>query len=195
MRGGLLALALAVLVGACGPATQTSGSYSFEGSLQGWTPGSLDVFAPATPPGWSIGASNERSFAGAWSARLFLDNQTGAGKIWISRIYRLLPNRSYDVHVEFALGTSDPDGASAFRVLAGAAASLPATGDDAISFARDVTANGGSIGVAWLFKQYDSVAATDKSGELTALVGIWGTAGGTRTYYFDTLAVEFTERP
>ena len=29
---------------------------------------------------------------------------------------------------------------------------------------RDDTANGGSTGVAWLFKQYDSVAATDKSG-------------------------------
>jgi hypothetical protein len=193
MRGGLLALAF--LVGACGPATQTSGSYSFEGSLQGWTPGSLDVGVSTPVPGWSISASSERSFAGSWSARVFLDNQTEAGKIWISRTYRLLPNRSYDVHVELALGTSDPDGTSAFRVLAGAAPSLPATGDDAISLARDDTANGGSTDVAWLFKQYDSVAATDKSGQLTAVVGIWGTAGGARTYYFDTLAVEFTERP
>jgi hypothetical protein len=192
MRAGLVALA--VLVGACGPATQTSGSYSFEGSLQGWTAGSLDVGA-STAPGWSISASSERSFAGGWSARLFLDNQSEAGKIWISRTYRVLPNRRYDVHVEFALGTADADRASAFRVLAGAAPSLPTTGDDAISLARDDTANGGSTGVAWLFKQYDSVAATDKSGVLTAVVGIWGTAAGARTYYLDTLAVEFTERP
>src|SRR6267154_2247901 len=193
MRGGLLALA--VLSWACGPPTQTSGSYSFEGSLQGWTPGALDVSASATPPGWSISASSEQSFTGAWAARLFLDNQSEAGKIWISRTYRLLPNRSYDVHVEFALGTSDADRASAFRILAGAAPSLPTTADDAISLARDDTANGGSTGVAWLFKQYDSVAATDKSGVLTAVVGIWGTAAGARTYYFDALAVEFTERP
>jgi hypothetical protein len=153
----------------------------------------VGVSTPA--PGWSISASSERSFAGSWSARVFLDNQTEGGKIWISRTYRLLPNRSYDVHVELALGTSDSDAASAFRILAGAAPSLPATGDDAISLARDDTANGGSTGVAWLLKRYDSVAATDKSGQLTAVVGIWGIATGARTYYFDALAVEFTERP
>jgi hypothetical protein len=193
MRAG--SLALCVLLGACGPPTQTAGSYSFEGSLQGWNPGALDVGASGAPPGWSIVASSERSFAGAWSARVFLDNQTDAGKIWLSRTYRLLPSRNYDVHVEFALGTSDADPAGAFHVLAGAAPSLPANGDDAISFARDDTANGGSTSVVWLLKQYDSVVATDASGELTAVVGIWGTSASTRTYYFDALALVFTERP
>jgi hypothetical protein len=155
----------------------------------------VDVAASGTPPGWSIVASREQSFAGTWSACASLDNQSNAGKIWISRSYRLLPLRSYDVHVEFALGTSDPDPAGAFRILAGAAPSLPANGDDAISLARDDTANGGSTSVAWLLKQYDSVVATDKSGELIAVVGIWGTSAGTRRYYLDALAVEFTERP
>src|SRR5438067_686060 len=193
MRAGCFALCL--LLGACGPATQTSAIYSFEGSLQGWTPAALDVTASGTPPGWSISASTDQSFAGAWSARIFLDNETDAGKVWLSRTYRLLPSRAYDVHVEFALGTSDADPAGAFRILAGAAPSVPSNGDDAISLARGDTANGGSAGVLWLLKQYDSVATTDKSGELTAVVGIWGPSGGTRTYYFDALAVEFTERP
>jgi hypothetical protein len=187
--------ALCVLLGACGPPTQTSGSYSFEGSLQGWTPAAVDIAASAMATDWSIAASTERSFAGTWSARVFLDNETDAGKVWISRTWRLLPARSYDVHVEFALGTSDPDAAGAFRVLAGAVPSLPANGDDAISLARDDTANGGATGLTWVFRQYDSVAATDKTGELTAVVGVWGTTAATKTYYFDTLAVEFTERP
>ena len=73
--------------------------------------------------------------------------------------------------------------------------SLPANGDEAISLARDDTANGGSTSVEWLFKRYDSAVETDRRGELTTVVGIWGTSGGTRTYYLDTLAVEFTERP
>jgi len=193
MRAG--SLAICVLVGACGPPTQTSGSYSFEGSLQGWTPAAVDVAAPGSPLDWSVSPSTERSFAGIWSARLFLVNDTGTAKVWISRNYRLSPFRSYDVHVEFALGTSDPDPASAFRILAGVTQSLPANGDEAIALARDDTSNGGSANVTWLSKQYDSIASTDASGALTAVIGIWGTAGGTRTYYFDAVAVEFTERP
>ncbi|TMA14840.1 MAG: hypothetical protein E6J85_20745 [Deltaproteobacteria bacterium] len=188
-------MALCVLLGACGPPTQTSGSYSFEGSLQGWTPAALDV-APAAPAGgWSIIASTDQSYAGVWSARVFLDNETDAGKVWIARTWRLAPFRSYDLHIEFALGTSDADPAGSFRILAGAATTLPANGDEAISLARDDTANGGSTSVEWLFKRYDSVVETDRTGELTTVVGIWGTSGGTRTYYLDTLAVEFTERP
>jgi len=187
--------AVCVLLGACGPPTQTSASYSFEGSLQGWAPAALDVGTSGVPAGWSVIASTERSFAGTWSARVFLDNETDAGKVWISRAYRLLPSRSYTVLVEFALGTSDAGPAGPFRILAGAARSLPANADDAVSLARDDTANGGAPGVAWVLKQYQSVATTDESGVLTAVVGIWGTSGGARTYYFDALAVEFTERP
>ena len=188
-------LAICVFLGACGPPTQTSGSYSFEGSLQGWTPAAIDVAAPGSLLDWSVSPSTERSFGGVWSARIFLVNDTDDGKVWISRTYRLLPSRNYDVHVEFALGTSDADPASAFRVLAGVARSVPANGDEAISLARDDTANGGSPAVTWVFKQYDSTVSTDATGALTAVIGIWGTTSGTRTYYFDAVAIEFTERP
>jgi len=193
MRAGCLAVC--VLLGGCGPATQTSGSYSFEGSLQGWAPAAVDVAAPDAPLDWSVSASTERSFDGTWSARMFVVNDTDAAKVWISRTYRLSPSRNYDVHVEFALGSSDPDPASAFRILAGVAKTLPANGDEAISLARENTANGGASTVTWLLKQYDSTASTDASGTLTAVIGVWGTASGTRTYYFDAVAVEFTERP
>src|SRR3954452_5045794 len=101
MREGCLAIC--AFLGACGPRTQTSGSYSFEGSLQGWTPGAIDVAAPGSLLDWSVSPSTERSFDGVWSARLFLVNDTDAGKVWISRTYKLSPSRSYDVHVEFAL--------------------------------------------------------------------------------------------
>jgi hypothetical protein len=188
-------LAICVSLAACGPPTQTSGSYSFEGSLQGWIPAAVDLGADGAPLDWSVTPATDRSFAGAWSARFFLVNETDAGKVWISRTYRLSPSRSYDVHVEFALGSSDADPASAFRILAGVARSPPASGDDAISLAQGDTANGGSAGVTWTLKQYDSIASTDANGVLTAVIGIWGTAAGTRTYYFDAVGVEFTERP
>src|SRR5438477_12405278 len=93
-------MALCVLLGACGPPTQTSGSYSFEGSLQGWTPAALDV-APADPAGgWSIIASTDQSYAGVWSARVFLDNETDAGMVWIVRSWRLDDLRRYGMRFE-----------------------------------------------------------------------------------------------
>src|SRR5436305_1918226 len=112
-------LAICAFLAACGPPTQTSGSYSFEGSLQGWTPAAVDVAPPGSLLDWSVSPSTERSFAGGWSARVFFVNDTDAGKVWISRTYRLAPSRQYDVHMEFALGTSDADPRSAFRILAG----------------------------------------------------------------------------
>jgi hypothetical protein len=193
MRAGLLALC--GLLGACGAPTHTSGSYSFEGSLQGWNAGAADVTVDEIPLDWSVAATKERSFDGTWSARIFVDNRSEAAKVWLSRTYQLRPLRSYDVHVEFALGTSDPGPAGAFRILAGAEPSIPANGDDAISLARDDTGNGGAAGVAWVLKTYDSIATTGPSGDLTAVVGIWGTFEVTRTYYLDSLAVQFTERP
>jgi len=195
MRAGRLAICILLGAGACGPPTQTSGSYSFEGSLQGWTPAAVDVAPPGSPLDWSVSPSTERSFAGNWSARMFVDNDTGTAKVWISRNYRLAPSRNYDVHIEFALGTPDPDPGSAFRILAGVAKSVPANGDEALALAREDTANGGASQVTWLSKQYDSVASTDASGTLTAVIGVWGTASGTRAYYLDAVAIEFTERP
>jgi hypothetical protein len=193
MRTGLLALC--GLLGACGAPTHTSGSYSFEGSLQGWNAGAADVTVAGMPLDWSVAATNERSFDGRWSARIFVDNRSDAGKVWLSRTYKLLPSRNYDVHVEFVLGSADTGPVGAFRILAGAEPSIPANGDDAISLARDDTANGGAAGVAWVAKSYDSIATTGPTGDLTALVGIWGTFAVARTYYLDSLAVQFTERP
>src|SRR5205823_5683164 len=132
---------------------------------------------------------------GAWSARIFLDNRSDAGKVWLARTYPLVPLRAYDVHVEFALGTADAGPIGAFRVLAGAAPSVPANGDEAVALARDDTGNGGETEVAWRLRSYDSVAAAGPSGELTAVVGVWGTFEAQRTYYLDSLAIEFTERP
>ena len=179
---------------ACGPGTQTSGSYSFEGSLQGWRAGAVDVAPSATPDGWSIAATSDAAFEGAWSARFFLDNRGGRAKVFLSRPYALKPFQAYDVHLEFALGTSDGDPAAAFRVLAGAAQFPPANGDAAIFLAQDDTGSAGTTRLSWVPKSYDAFATTGPSGEMSAVVGIWGTSEATRTYYLDALAVVFTER-
>ena len=191
MRAGFLALC--VLAAACGPGRQTSGSYSFEGSLQGWRAGAIDAAADA-PGGWSIAAASDEAFDGAWSARFFVDNQSGSTKMFLSRAYALKPFQAYDVHFEFALGTSDGDRAAAFRVLAGAARSPPENGDAAISLVQDDTGSAGGSGLSWVVKSYDTFATTGPEGDLSAIVGIWATSEATRTYYLDALAVVFTER-
>src|SRR4051812_11542234 len=128
MRTGLLALC--GLLGACGAPTHTSGSYSFEGSLQGWNAGAADVTVAGMPLDWSVAATNERSFDGRWSARIFVDNRSAAARVWLPRTYKPLPPRSYDVHGDFVRGRGDPGPAGAFLILAGAEPSIPANGDD-----------------------------------------------------------------
>src|SRR3954467_15571114 len=103
MRTGLLALC--GLLGACGAPTHTSGSYSFEGSLQGWNAGAADVTVAGIPLDWSVAATDEWSFGGRWSACIFVDNRSDAAKVWMSRPCKRLPSRSYDVHVKVVPGS------------------------------------------------------------------------------------------
>src|SRR4051812_4881828 len=73
---------------ACGPPQQTA-FFSFEGSLQGWTPQGLGLASGGVEEPWSISADSTTPFDGASSARYSLDNQNGTGKIWLERNFSL----------------------------------------------------------------------------------------------------------
>jgi len=99
---------LAACLFACGPARQEIAFFSFEGSLQGWTPQGLDVTSGTGADAWSITSDPTTPYDAASSARFFLDNQTGTGKIWLERSFTLSSSGHHLAHLEFAaLGTRD----------------------------------------------------------------------------------------
>jgi len=104
LPGALLAACLA----ACGPPQERSAFFSFEGSLQGWVPQALDLRIGDQQEAWSITSDPTAPFDGASSARFFLENVNGAGKIWLERTFTLPSSGRRRAHIDFAaLGSSD----------------------------------------------------------------------------------------
>ena len=90
--GPLLA---AAFLGACaglpGPAPISDFS-SFEGSLEGWTARGIDLTVGGREVAWSIEPSTTTATHGTGSARLYLENFTDAGKIWLEKAFSVRPN-------------------------------------------------------------------------------------------------------
>src|SRR5438876_4079183 len=80
---------LAACLFACGPARQQSAFFSFEGSLQGWTPRGLGLESGGAQEAWTITTVPAVPYDGASSAKFFLDNANGTGKIWLERTFSL----------------------------------------------------------------------------------------------------------
>lgn len=105
-----------------------SATFSFENSLEGWTPKGTDLSSP--PIEWSIEPSQDRASDGAYSAKFVLNNLNDAGKIWLERPFTVQPNQSYHVTVQFSLGTQDFGLANLFRIIAGVRPTPAVTRDD-----------------------------------------------------------------
>jgi len=184
------ALAGALVLG-CGSGLERSAYFSFEGSLQGWTPQGTDLTIGSAIEAWSIEPSSDRAFEGSGSAKLFLDNQNAMGKVWLERTFPVTPGKRYRAHLELALGTADATGSG--RLIAGVLQAPPRSATDLTAAVREDTSNRGAQGYAWISKSYDVDAQIAETGSLTALIGVWGTSGTPRTYYLDTVAVVLIE--
>lgn len=189
-----------VLWSACGdgagpgeePRTET---FSFEGGLEGWSPDATDILVGEEPIDWSVTTTAEAATDGERSVRLTLDNLSDAGKVWIERRFELEPETSYDVRIEFDLGTSDFGSVNLWTVIAGASSRSPETAEDLESAFRDETGHGRDedLGLLWVGKCYDLAATTDPDGALHVMLGVWGTFEVTRTYYVDAVLITFTK--
>jgi hypothetical protein len=178
---------LAACLFACGPPRQTAFFFSFEGSLQGWTPQGLDVSSGAVADAWGITSDPTTPYDAASSARFFLDNQNGTGKIWLERTFNLSSSGHRVAHLDFAaLGTRDA--ISADRLIVGVLGAPPRNAD-ALQPALQAP---GIAGSTWTAHAYDF----DMTGSTaTVVIGISGAVTGPIVYHLDALTVLFTDAP
>ena len=178
---------LAACVAGCGaPHQQQSAFFSFEGSLQGWEPRGLDLQTAGRDETWNIASDRRFPYDGAYSARLFLDNVNGAGKIWLERTFTLSSSGRHSVHLDFAMRGSR-DGISADQLIAGVLLAPPRS-DDALSAALR---GPGVAGAAWTQRAYDLELDGDVA---TVVIGISGGSPGQIIYYLDAVTVAFADR-
>ena len=168
-----------------------SATFSFENSLEGWSPRGTDLNSP--PIEWSIEPSQDRAIDGTYSAKFFLNNLNDAGKIWLERPFAVAPNHSYHVKVQLSLGTQDFGQANLFTIIAGVR-TTPAVDRDDLTY-QDHTGNGedNDAGYKWVEKSYDFYLLSGADGTFYIDVGIWGTWETGRTYYIDNVRITITD--
>ena len=176
---------LAACLFACGPARQQSAFFSFEGSLQGWTPRGLDLESGGAEEAWTITTDPAVPYDGASSARFFLDNANGTGKIWLERTFSISTAGHHVVHLDFAVaGTRDA--ISVDQLIVGV---LPAPPRNADALQPAVQPPG-IAGSRWTPYAYDF--EMDGSAA-TVVIGISGTTPGRIVYHLDALTILFAD--
>jgi hypothetical protein len=193
--GPLLAV---TFLGACaglpGPAPISDFS-SFEGSLEGWTARGIDLTVGGREVAWSIEPSTTTATHGTGSARLYLENFTDAGKIWLEKAFSVRPNRLYRVAIEYDFATADFGDVNLWRLIAGALPEPPRTGEALRPAFRGDTGNGSNrdVGHVWLAKRQELEVRSGEGGVLHVVLGVWGTWETPRTYFLDRVRVTVTE--
>jgi len=104
----LLSIGAAALAAAgCGPTCRTDGAYtdtsSFEGSLDGWTPGNSQ--GPAGS--WTIEDSAEQAVCGSHAVKFEVTGDVHPADLWVEKMFTVPPATAYQVNLDADLGTED----------------------------------------------------------------------------------------
>lgn len=180
------ALLLFACLAACGPPKQQVSFFSFEGSLQGWTPRGFDLEAGGQQDDWLITSDPTTPFDGASSARFFLNNANGAGKIWLERSFTLSSPGRHGVHLDFAASGAS-DAVSPDRLIAGVLPAPPRNADEL----QPALQAPGIAGAQWTPHAYELEV---EGAAVTVVIGIAGATRGPIVYHLDALTVLFAER-
>lgn len=159
-------------------------AYSFDGSMEQWVTGGLDLGDPEDA--WNIGVATDVVSSGSGSVRLSLDNANGMGKIWIIRQFEVEAGREYDIEIH--LDVAAADAADPWRVLASAHTEPPVRAED---LSVQDAAGTGDGGYAWETRTYTVRGTADDEGTLYVLLGVWGTTPDARAYYLDNVRLVF----
>jgi hypothetical protein len=178
--------ALAACLCACGSPPQQSFFFSFEGSLQGWDPRGIDLAVGDQLEAWSITSDPAAPFDGDSSARFFLQNTNGTGKIWLERSFTLASSGRYRAHLDFAASAAS-DAGPPDRLIAGFLPSSPRNADQLQAALQP----DGITGVAWTPHSYD---VEIQGPAVTVVIGIVGASKGPRVDHLDAVTVAFTAR-
>jgi len=166
-------------------------SYPFTEEIRCWNERGIDLVVGGEEVDWAIEHTPELGYGTPGAARLYLDNSTDAGKIWMERSFKLEPNREYVVRIRYAFGTTDYSDINSWKIVTGVHRNPPRTHTD-LTFQGSTRHDAGSnAGLQWLEKEYSFKAETGERGRLYIAVGVWGTWETPRTYYVDDLQIEF----
>jgi hypothetical protein len=168
-------------------------SYSFEGNLQGWQPRAIDVDDGGAKADWSIAPSNGRADDGGFSALVFLDNLTDAGKVWVQKPFVVEPGRNYKVSVSYSFATKDFGTINLWRIITGVRTAPPEKAEDLTFQGETGHGSPSDIGYVWLDKSYDFDMQSGPDGLLYVFLGVWGTWETPRGYYFDRVTISIRE--
>jgi|GEM_PF-1566431 len=159
--------------------------YSFETGMQGWQSDGADLDNP--PVEWSIERSQYISSDGDYSVELYLNNLNDAGKIWVERVFRVLPDQPYSVDLKYDFASRDWGDINLWTIISGA---VPAGPDVAPVFQGNTGNNAEQdAGYVWLDKSYHFETMSNSDGEIMVMIGIWGTWETARTYYLDKVEI------
>ena len=192
-------LLLGIVTGGVGRADPAQAAtqffYSFEAGMQGWMPRATDVADEGCSAQWSVTRSSARATQGTQSLRFSLDNCTDAGKIWAQRTFVGTPGATYLVRMGLDFASADFGDFNNWMLVAGASPSAPGS-DDLIANARGDTGNGAQedVGYQWLHKEVSTTVVAGPDGRVVVYVGVWGTYEVARTYYVDSIALEFSRQ-
>lgn len=165
--------------------------YSFESGLDGWEKDGTDLSDPEI--NWSIDVTDEKSYDGLYSVRLYLDNMNDAGKIWMEKQFNVTAHTIYEVTISYMFGTRDFGDFNLFRIITGATIDNPETAGNLIF--QDDTGHhlDNETGFIWTTRSYTTTVHIDESETMYIMLGVWGTWETTRTYYIDAVNISITQ--
>lgn len=165
--------------------------YSFENDMENWINDGTDLGNPTI--NWTIERSQEHSYEGNYSVKLYLENYNDAGKIWIEKEFNYSPNTEYEVTVSYLFATRDFGEVNLFRIITGVATESPETSDD-LTYQDDTGHHQDEdIEFIWLEKNYTFSILTSDTGKIFVSIGVWGTWETPRTYYIDSVNITFSK--
>lgn len=164
--------------------------YSFEEGLNDWNPDGTDLDDP--PINWSVEKTDNISYSGNSSVKLYLENFNDAGKIWMEKIFNVKKNTIYEVSVEYKFGTTDWGEFNLFNIITTISADMVTKRDDLV-YREDTGHHTDTEDLVWLDKSYDSIVETDSDGIIYINIGVWGNWETTRTYYVDDVNISIIE--
>ncbi|MDG6228826.1 MAG: hypothetical protein QCH96_02545 [Candidatus Thermoplasmatota archaeon] len=183
-------LSFGVMLSGCidnNPPITDSFQYSFESGFEGWKIDGTDLSDPDI--NWSIDVTDEESYDGLYSVRLYLDNMNDAGKIWIEKQFNVTAQAHYEVTISYMFGTRDYGDFNLFRIITGATTDDPETAGDLIF--QDDTGHhlDNETGLVWTTRSYTTTVHIDESRTMYIMLGVWGTWETARTYYIDAVNI------
>lgn len=145
------------------------------------------------PADWSIDCSSDIASDGNSAIRLYLNNNdSNAGKIWISKTFDIEPHFAYRAHIEYDFASADWDNTNLWNIITAVLAGEP---EEIEPVCQGDTGNnaGPADGFVWSHKSYDFTVSTSFADSLCVLIGICGIPQTARTYYLDNVSVSLTK--